>query len=154
MPEPTNNLPNVPTRDVSIAPGVSLSAGQLTWRFARSSGPGGQNVNKLNTKATMIVQLADLDAVLGDGAARRLRTIAGRFIVDDTLRLTSEASRSQHANRQVCLDKLRGLVIRAQVRPKKRKPTRPTRGSKERRIKAKKHRGEIKRQRQNPRGDH
>lgn len=138
---------------IDIAPGVSLSPGQLQWRFARSSGPGGQNVNKLNTKAVLTVHLAELDEQLAAGAARRLRRQARSYLVGESIRLTSEESRSQHANRQACLDKLRQLIVRAQVQPKKRKPTRPTRGSVERRIDAKKQRGEVKRQRRKPHRD-
>ena len=138
--------------DNTIAPGVHLPDGKLQFTFARSGGPGGQNVNKLNTKATLTVQIADLAEQLTPGAIERLKRLGKRYLVDDDERLVidSEEHRSQTANRQTCLDKLRALIIRAKARPKVRKPTKPTRASKERRIDEKKQRGKRKDER---RGD-
>lgn len=120
----------------------------LGFDFTRSRGPGGQNVNKLNTRAVMEVAMADLAAILPPPVIDRLRGLAATFVTnDDRLILTSEEHRSQHANRQECIDKLRNLLLRALVRPKIRRATKPTRGSRQRRLEAKKHRGEIKRRR-------
>ena len=150
--------PGAPAEGVEIAPGVAVPAAALRFSFARSSGPGGQNVNKLATKAELRVSLADLP--LPDRARRRLATLAGsRLVGDDAAQpeagevlIVSQSERSQARNRAECLEKLRDLLVRAMAEPKVRRKTRPSRGSVERRLEAKKSRGEIKRRRQGPRG--
>ncbi len=134
-------------KQVELIPGVRAPAAALRFRYARSSGPGGQNVNKLNTKAVLSVDPADLAGVLSPGAIQRLRRLAGHQLVNDQIVIASDEHRSQIANRNACRERLGELIRRARVRPTKRKPTRPTRGSVERRIDAKKQRGERKRQR-------
>jgi ribosome-associated protein len=120
----------------------------LAFDFTRSRGPGGQNVNKLNTRAVMTVRLDDVAAILPLPIVDRLALLAAPYLTADRrLILTCEDHRSQHANRLECLDKLRVLLLRAAVRPKVRRATRPSRGSRERRLESKKHRGEIKRRR-------
>ncbi len=142
-------MPDRPDQ-VELAPGVALPAAALCFRFARSSGPGGQNVNKLNTKAALSVSLADLAVVLSEPAFGRLLRLAGRYRVGDRLTIASESSRSQLDNRRACVDKLAQLVQQALVRPKVRRPTKPSRASKERRLKQKQRRAEIKRNRGRP----
>jgi ribosome-associated protein len=125
---------------VEIAPGVRVGEATLRFSFVRSSGPGGQNVNKLATKAVLRVALRDLP--MHPEAVGRLRSAAGHRLVgeppDDELLLSADGSRSQEANRQQTLDELRKLLIEAQRRPKKRKPTKPSYGSKQRRLAGKK----------------
>ncbi|MBI1373475.1 MAG: aminoacyl-tRNA hydrolase [Phycisphaera sp.] len=133
---------------INIAPGLDVPAHLLRFTFARSSGPGGQNVNKVNSKAILEVDVPDLEPLIGVHVAARLRRLAGQYhTADDRLVIPSEESRSQHANRHTCIEKLRDLIVRARVQPKRRKKTKPSRGAKERRIKAKKERGEIKKRR-------
>lgn len=150
-----------------IAPGIRVPAAALRFAFARSSGPGGQNVNKLSTKAELRV---DVDAIpLSSRARNRLRRLAGgrvvntQTIIDETGRehtvggeliLTSDEHRSQSRNKSECLDRLRELIVAAMAEPKIRRATRPTRGSKERRLSEKKARGEIKRRRTDGGADH
>jgi len=133
----------------AIAPGVRLPAGALQFRFDRSGGPGGQHVNKLNTKATLTVDMAHLADALPAGVVARLKRLGGRYLADEDERLVieSQTHRSQIANRKACLAKLRDLIVRARAAPKRRKPTRPTRGSVERRLQHKKERGQIKAER-------
>ncbi len=134
---------------IEIAPGLSVPMWVLDFTFSRSGGPGGQNVNKLNTKATLSVLLGDLVGYIGAEAVERLRHLAGSKVTeDDRLLLVSQESRSQQANKADCVEKLRQLILQARVRPKRRKKTKPTYSSKLRRLKEKKHRGEIKRDRQ------
>ena len=130
-----------------LAPGAMLDKSALRFSFARSSGPGGQNVNKVNTKAIMAVELAALTRVIDRAAMARLRRMAGQQLAGDRLVITSSDSRSQIANRRACVDKLRLLVERARRRPRLRKTTSPTQGSVERRLKQKSHRAGIKRSR-------
>jgi ribosome-associated protein len=105
-------------------------------------------VNKVNTKAMLRVAVADLARVVGDAPVTRLRRIAaGRINSDDELLITSEEHRSQHRNRAECIERLRELLVRAMVRPKRRRATKPSRAAKERRLESKKRQGEVKRRR-------
>ena len=142
----------VPDNRIPIAPGVSLPEQALRFTFSRSGGPGGQNVNKLSTKATLTVHVQDLAGVLPPWALKRLLIHAGSRLVGDDERiiLTDSASRSQHTNRQACLAKLRLMIVEAMNRPKRRRPTRPSRGSIQRRLDAKRHRAKRKDQRREP----
>ncbi|MGA1046014.1 MAG: alternative ribosome rescue aminoacyl-tRNA hydrolase ArfB, partial [Phycisphaerales bacterium] len=116
----------------------------------RSSGPGGQNVNKVSTAAELRVAITAIEG-LDERAIERLRDLAGRRInAAGELVLRAETSRSQRENREICLEKLKQLVSAAAKRPKVRRPTKPTRGSKQRRLEEKTQRGEIKRRRSRP----
>ena len=140
--------------DVEIAPNVHLPEDKLPFSFSRGGGPGGQHVNKTSTRATLTVQLDDLAQVMPGWAIRRLRNQAGQKLAHDPDRLliSSAASRSQHANRKKCLEKLRELLVRALHRPKRRRRTRPPRWANEKRLRQKKQRGQLKARRQdNPR---
>jgi ribosome-associated protein len=116
----------------------------MRFQFARSGGPGGQNVNKLNTKAELWVPL---DAIVGlsGRALGRLRTLAGRRLTAaGEIHLTAETERSQESNRAAVLERLRQLLIEAMHEPKPRRRTKPTKGSKRRRLESKKIRSEVK----------
>lgn len=136
-------------REWLAAPGVRLPVSALRFTFSRSGGPGGQNVNKLNTRATLSVPLATLAEAMPAGAFERLKAKAGSRVSvhADELLISSAESRSQLANRRACLAKLRHLLIEALHRPRRRRPTRPSRGVIERRLEHKKQRGERKRER-------
>lgn len=120
----------------------------LTFSFARSSGPGGQNVNKVNS----MVQLRfDLPAcpTLNLSVKSRLRKLAASYLLENGhLLITSQQSRSQHENRQLCLDKLAELITKALVRPKVRKATKPTVSSQQERLQTKAKRSATKAKRQ------
>lgn len=134
---------------VRLARGVTVPDAALRYRATRSSGPGGQHVNKTSTRVELRVALADLP--IDDRAMGRLRRLAGsRVTSDDELILASEETRSQRRNREDALERLRELVGRALVPPKRRVATRPSRGSVERRLAAKRERGEKKRLRRPP----
>jgi ribosome-associated protein len=146
----TGPTPSRP-KQVHLAPGVWAPSRALRYSFVQSSGPGGQNVNKRSTKAVLRVALADLG--LRDEVAERLRSGAGhRLTQEDELVLSSDEHRSQRRNREACLDLLRALLVEASRRPKKRKPTKPSRGAVQRRIDEKKQRSETKARRRD-RGD-
>ena len=116
----------------------------LRIQFARSSGPGEQNVNKLNTKAELWVSLSDIVG-LGLPAIKRLRTLAGKRVTRrGLLHLSAQTERSQERNRQAVVDRLRDLIEQALLAPKPRKPTRPSKAAKRRRLDAKRRRGQIK----------
>lgn len=139
--------------DLCLPGGRVLPLRLLQITCVRSSGPGGQNVNKLATKVQMRLNLADLQPILGAAATQRLRHLAGsRLTLEDQLLLSDDSSRSQHANRAACLERLRRLLVEALHRPRIRRPTRPTRASKERRLASKEQRSQLKRDRQRPSG--
>ncbi len=144
-----SEAPN-PDNLVELAPGVTLRKRSLRYRFDRSGGPGGQAVNKINTKATLRVAIEDIDG-LTEGARRRLRRLAGRRLNnDDELILQAESSRSQLDNRQACLDALCELVQVAIIPPKPRKKKKVSRAAKQRRLNEKKQKSEKKRDRRPP----
>lgn len=141
-----------------LAPGVEVPGDALRFSASRSGGPGGQNVNKRSTKVELRVRVHDLPISLW--SKRRLIRIAGpgRTVGDEgedgvgevEIQITSDAERTQRGNKRACLDRLREMLINATHRPRPRKPTRPSRGAIERRIKEKKVRGERKRLRKPP----
>ena len=129
---------------------VRVPARALTVRAVRASGPGGQNVNKVATKIDLRV---DLDAIEGlpEPARERLRRLAAhRLDAAGRLVVTSQATRTQSQNVEDARAKVRALIAAALVRPKPRRPTRPTAGSREARLTGKKQRGAIKRLRGRP----
>ena len=129
---------------IELAPGVSAPASALRFQFARSSGPGGQNVNKVNTKAELWITLAAIDG-LTDRAIHRLKTLVGRRLtIAGEIHITADTERTQESNRQAVLERLSDLVKQAIVEPKPRRKTKPSRASKQRRLEGKKHRGQIK----------
>jgi ribosome-associated protein len=136
----------------SIAPGVRVDAAALRFAFSRSSGPGGQNVNKRATRAELRIALADIP--LDEPALRRLARLAGARLVgeegEEELLLASDEHRTQARNKSACLERLRELLVEAMAVPKRRKKTRPTRGSVERRLQSKRERSEKKQRRRNP----
>ena len=126
---------------------ISIDENCLSEVFVRSTGPGGQNVNKVSTAVCLKMNLATCG--LDQGVKVRLRKIAGvRHNSDDEIIIICKEHRSQIRNREAARDRLIELVRKALFVPKKRKKTKATKGSKERRIKAKKSRGDLKKGRQ------
>jgi ribosome-associated protein len=127
-----------------ILPGVRIPDSAMRFQFARSGGPGGQNVNKLNTKAELWVPLTAIVG-LSERAAERLRAMAGKRLTGaGEIHITSETERTQEGNRAAVLDRLRALLAAAVHEPKRRRKTKPSRASKRRRLESKKHKSEIK----------
>jgi ribosome-associated protein len=131
---------------VELAPGVSVPESALRFQYARSSGPGGQNVNKVNTKAEAWVPLAALaGGGLSERAAGRLVMLAGRRLTEaGEIHIASDTHRTQRANRQAVLDRLRELLLEALHEPKARRKRKPSRAAKQRRLESKRHRSDIK----------
>jgi ribosome-associated protein len=123
---------------------IAIEEWELTEQFVRSSGPGGQNVNKVSSAVELRFE-AERSPSLPDAVKRRLRRLAGRrWTKEGAVVLQVSEERSQARNREIARERLADLVRRATVAPKRRVATKPTRGSVERRIKAKKVRGEVK----------
>jgi ribosome-associated protein len=133
-----------------ITPDIVIPDEELEWKFIRSSGPGGQNVNKV-ASAAQLRFLLPMNASLPVNVRNRLRRLAGSKLIDDgSILFKSMSERSQEQNRRAALERLEGLIRAALVEPKLRKKTRPTKGSKERRIESKKRRGATKQGRGRP----
>ena len=138
---------------IELAPGVSIPPGGLRIQFSRSGGPGGQNVNKVNSKAELWVNVGSIFG-LTEVAKTRLRTLAGTRLTQlDEIHLRSETERSQESNREEVFQRLRDLILLARVEPKRRRKTKPSKGSKQRRLDSKKRRSEIKSNRRGSGGD-
>jgi ribosome-associated protein len=130
--------------DLVVNQRLQIPACELRWSFTRSSGPGGQNVNKVETAVELSLDLHNAASLSADQRLRLLR----RFC-DGVVRVCASEHRSQYLNRQAALEKLGSLLRSAlQSDPKPRKPTQPTRASQRRRVEGKKRRGEVKQTRQ------
>ncbi len=123
-----------------------LPESEMTWRFSRSSGAGGQHVNTTDTRVELTWSLADTTALTEDQKALAAQRLRSR-LVDGSITVVSSTYRSQHRNREAARVRLEELVTRAIVPPKPRRATRPTRASVERRLDAKKRRGHVKKSR-------
>ena len=133
--------------ELIAAPGVRVPPWALKWRAVRSSGPGGQNVNKVASKVELRVALAAIHG-LTEKTGARLRLLAGaRLTNDDELIVTSALTRDQARNLEDAVAKLQGLLERAQALPRPRRATRPTAGGVRRRLDAKSKTGAKKRER-------
>ncbi|MEO3413400.1 alternative ribosome rescue aminoacyl-tRNA hydrolase ArfB [Roseovarius sp. CAU 1744] len=123
---------------------ITIEDWELTEQFVRSSGPGGQNVNKVSSAVELRFE-AERSPNLPDPVKRRLRRLAGRrWTKEGALVIQVDETRHQARNREIARERLAELIRKALEKPKRRIPTRPTLGSKKRRLKAKKVRGEVK----------
>jgi ribosome-associated protein len=126
---------------IDIAPGITIGDAELDWKFIRSAGPGGQNVNKVASAVQLRFDLA-ANVVLHPAVKARLRRLAGRRLNDDgSILIAARSERSQEQNRREALARLEALIRAALIAPKPRRKTKPTRASKERRLESKKQRG-------------
>lgn len=136
-----------PSGDLQVTGSVVVPAAALNWRFSRSSGPGGQGVNTADSRVELSVAPLELPG-LSDAQAQRLSERLGASLVDGVLTIAASEHRQQLRNRQAARERL-AAVLRAALAPppRARRRTKPTRGSQERRIEAKKQRGQLKKQR-------
>lgn len=123
---------------------VAIAEWELSESFVRSSGPGGQNVNKVSTAVELRFE-AERSPALTPAQKTRLKRLAGRrWTLDGAIVIRAEETRSQAQNRDLARERLAGMIRAALVAPRRRVATKPTYGSQQRRLKAKSERGEVK----------
>ena len=134
--------------DLKITKTLVIPSKEIKWRFSRSSGPGGQNVNKIESRVEIIFDLED-SKVLNDYQKEILKRNLKNKLVNNSLRLAVQEHRNQLLNRQLALLKFTSIIKNALNKPfKLRKSTQPTKASKKKRVDVKKKRGELKKSRQ------
>ena len=122
---------------VTIGPQLEIPDYELWYTASRSGGPGGQHVNTTSSKITLHWSPADSGVLTDDQKQRVLRRLGNRINKDGVLMIDASEHRSQHRNKEIAQERLADLIRRALAPRKRRKRTRPTRGSIERRLKAK-----------------
>ena len=134
--------------DLKITKTLVIPSNEIKWRFSRSSGPGGQNVNKIESRVEIIFNLED-SKVLNDYQKDILKRNLKNKLVNNSLRLTAQEHRNQLLNRQLALIKFSSIIKNGLNKTfKLRKSTQPTKASQKKRVEVKKKRGELKKSRQ------
>ena len=134
--------------DLKITKTLVIPSNEIKWRFSRSSGPGGQNVNKIESRVEIIFNLED-SKVLNDYQKEILKRNLKNKLVNNSLRLAVQEHRNQLLNRQLALMKLSSIIKNVLNKQfKLRKSTQPTKASQKKRVEVKKKRGELKKSRQ------
>ena len=134
--------------DLKISKTLLIPSNEIKWRFSRSSGPGGQNVNKIESRVEIIFNLED-SKVLNDYQKSILKINLKNKLVKNSLCLTVQEHRNQFLNRKLALMKFGSIIKNALNKPLKlRKSTQPTKSSQKKRVEVKKKRGELKKSRQ------
>ncbi|UFU06942.1 alternative ribosome rescue aminoacyl-tRNA hydrolase ArfB [Ruania halotolerans] len=133
-----------------VSPSLTIPDGELTWRFSRSSGPGGQSVNTTDSRVELSWDVAH-SAVLDERQRTRLLSRLSTRITGGVLTIAASEYRAQLRNREAARERLIALITDALAPPPRpRRATKPTRGSKERRLRAKKQQAQTKQQRRRP----
>src|SRR6478609_3549874 len=130
--------------DLQISPTITIPDAELHFSFARSSGPGGQNVNKVSSKAILHFDVLNSPSLPPDVRERFKTAYSSRITTTGEIVIHSDEFRDQPKNIQAGYDKLRQMILAVLKPPKKRRPTKPTRGSKVRRLNDKKTRSQTK----------
>ncbi|MBI3272822.1 MAG: aminoacyl-tRNA hydrolase [Planctomycetes bacterium] len=133
--------------DLVLRQGAVIPRAAIRVAYARAGGPGGQHVNKVSTKAEVRLRLEDCPSFSEEDRGRIRGRFPSYFTIEGELFLTSQTHRSQARNLDECLAKLRALLEAGLTVPRRRRPTRPTFASKVRRVEAKRHRSQVKRDR-------
>jgi len=132
---------------IRVDQAIEIDEDEIRFDFVRSSGPGGQNVNKVATAVQLRFDVANSPSLPDDVRERLVRLAGRRMTSDGVLVIDARRYRTQERNRRDALDRLIKLVARAAVKPKRRKPTAPSRAARQRRLDEKRKRGTLKKQR-------
>lgn len=142
-----------PLAVLEVNPDLSIPLSELEYRATRSGGPGGQHVNTSATRIEVVWDVAASQALSDEQRARLLARLSSRLDSEGKLRLVASDRRSQLQNRESATERLRAIVARALVVPKKRRKSAVPRAEKKRRLEAKRRRAEIKARRRPIKGD-
>lgn len=129
---------------IRVSPHIAIHENELNFEFVRSSGPGGQNVNKVSTAVQLRFNIMESSGISAEVKNRLIKQAGKRMAAHGVLIIKAGRFRKQDQNRQDAVERLVRLLQAAAVKPKRRIKTRPTRASKERKIAAKKRRGQLK----------
>ncbi len=135
---------------LTVTPTIQIPDGEFEFTFARSSGPGGQNVNKVNSKAVMRWSPTTSPSLPTEVRERFISRYASRLTMTGELILTSQRSRDQNRNMEDCLERLKEMILAVARKPLTRRPTKATRGSHKRRLEGKRLQSGKKRNRRRP----
>ncbi len=138
------------TERIQITKNVAISVSELSFRFSRSRGPGGQQLNKADTRVELLFDVARSPSLTEEQRQIILRRLANRIDSHGVLRVVSQETRSQQRNRERAIERFRTLLSQALTPRKKRVATTPSRSARERRLRQKKRRSEIKKLRRKP----
>lgn len=141
---PAGRYPGCAMALLPITDALAIEEDEVTLRFVRSAGPGGQNVNKVSTAVELRFDARRSPSLPNDVSVRLQRIAGARLTADGVVVLLAQTHRTQEANRRAALERLVVLIRDAAVKPKRRRPTRPTRASKERRLEGKSRRATVK----------
>lgn len=135
---------------IQVTPSIAIDESEIEESFVRASGPGGQHVNKVSSAVQLKFDARHSKSLPDDVAVRLMKLAGSRLTLDGVIVIVAQAQRSQKRNREEALERLLEMIRAAAIRPEKRRPTKPTKASKERRLEAKVRRSSIKSARSKP----
>jgi len=138
---------------IEITPRISLDEGELEFAYIRAAGPGGQNVNKVSSAVQMRFDARRSPSLPNDVSVRLQRLAGSRLTQDGVIVISANRFRDQQRNRADAIERLAEMIRKAEPPPVKRKPTKPSRAAREKRLESKAKRGAVKSMRQRPPGD-
>lgn len=135
---------------IQVTPSIAIDESEIEESFVRASGPGGQHVNKVSSAVQLKFDARRSKSLPDDVAVRLMKLAGSRLTLDGVIVIVAQSQRSQKRNREEALERLLEMIRAAAIRPEKRRPTKPTKASKERRLDAKVRRSSIKSARSKP----